>query len=127
MRYLPLILVLCLVGCFSQKQAFDSSALSAYQVKVDGPGNGLPGKCYQEMKSSQGVLEWYEIICPSRKKAYVLASECLRKLGYKLTDASSFRTSSGNALLDFQKSEQLSYGALDEATLKRLIQKAGSF
>ncbi len=56
--------------------------------------------------------------------SYKLAAKCLTKLGYKLISKNNFRTDNGNALVDFQKKNNLAYGALDEATLYLLIQKS---
>lgn len=116
-----------LISCGAPKHVINSGALNSYQIKSDGPGSGESGKCYQKMKNETGTTEWYEIICPNRTNEYKVASECLRKLGYKLVDYSTFRTANGNALIDFQQNEQLVYGALDEATLKLLIQKSNYY
>jgi len=127
MKYWSILLSFAIIGCISQKQAIKLSSLSPTQIKSEGPGSGASGKCYQRMKNDLGTVEWYEIICPSRKNEYKLASECLRKLGYILVDNSDFKTSSGNALIEFQQKEKLAYGALDELTLKLLLQKSNYY
>lgn len=122
MKYLKLLLLLILVGCSTQKSSFDH--LHTYQVRNDGPGKGDPGKCYTKMKSKDGNLDWYETICPMNKSSYTKAADCLAQLGYELIDRKSFKTLDGNAMVDFQMNNGLAYGALDEATLYLLIQKA---
>lgn len=119
-----ILLLITIFSCSTQKQAININSLSSIQIKSKGLGSGAPGKCYQKMKNELGTVDWYEIICPSRKNEYIIASECLRKLGYKLVDYSTFRTVNGNALIEFQRNEKLVYGALDEATLKLLLQKS---
>lgn len=116
-----------IVGCMPHSQVKNINALNSYQIKSGGPGIGEPGKCYQQMRNEMGGSEWYEIICPSRKAEYKLASESLIRLGYKLVDKSTFKTTNGNALIDFQQKEKLAYGALDEATLKLLLQKSADY
>lgn len=124
MKNWSILILFAIFGCSTQKQAVNLNSLSSSQIKSEGPGSGAPGKCYQKMKNEFGIVDWYEIICPSRKNEYKVASECLRKLGYKLFDNSTFRTANGNALIEFQQKEKLAYGALDEATLKLLLQKS---
>lgn len=124
MNHLKILTILLFVSCGVQKKTIDSSTLSVYQIKNGGPGKGDPGKCYSKMKSIDGDVDWYEIICPNGKGEYELASEYLKQLGYQLNEKNSFKTSNGNALIEFQKKNKLSYGALDEATLYLLIQKS---
>ena len=113
-----------IIGCSTQKQILNPSSLNSVQVKSGGPGRGEPNKCYQKMKNETGEVEWYEIICPSRTREYKLAYDCLKKLGYKLIDNTTFKMANGNALIDFQQNEGLAAGALDEATLRLLILKS---
>ncbi len=109
-----------IIGCSVQKGT-NYSNLNREQVRKTGTGKS--GKCYQKMKGIDGSIDWYEIICPDDKHSYKLAAKCLTKLGYKLISKNNFRTDNGNALVDFQKKNNLAHGALDEATLYLLIQK----
>ncbi len=118
------IIILFFFACKVQKKAINPASLNIHQVKQEGEWKTKPGKCYTKMMSTDGILEFYEFICPTQKTEYELAANCLKKLGYVLIENSNFKTVQGNALIDFQKKYGLAYGALDEATLYLLIQKS---
>ncbi len=126
MKAITFSLLLFLIGCTAQKSIVDASKLNAMQVKGQTPGiTNAPGKCYQRMMNLDGTRDWYEIICPGQHKEYALARACLEKLGYELIADSGFKTLEGNGLIDFQKKNQMAFGALDQASLKRLIEESG--
>lgn len=125
MRPFYLLLMLIAVSCGGTNKGLgDFDGLSTQQIKNTGPKEGLPGKCYTKMKDASGNMDWYQMICSKEEKHYEVASNCLKKMGYIMLEGEQFETAQGNALIDFQKKNNLAYGALDEATLYLLIQKS---
>jgi len=104
----------------------DLAKLNKEQVSSGGPeGPNLPGRCYTKLTDDTGYQNWYEIFCESQKKYFNAAQAALVDLGYLIDStelsAQKFGLSTKAALVEFQQSAGLSYGALDQATLYQLI------
>jgi hypothetical protein len=120
------ILLFCtILSCYTTKTTtFDTSTLNTSQVKIDDITQSKPGKCYGKMIGLDGKSSFYQIICESQKHLFDTARACLIKLGYQLINENNFKTEEGNAIVDFQKKNNLAYGSLDEATIYLLLKQA---
>lgn len=127
MSKLSLFLLLCLLGaCSIRQQGISLLTLNDKQVKGASPGSRMEdsGKSYTKMRSAEGIVDWYEIICSSESAYFIKARECLLELGYSLLGDQGFKTQKGDALMDFHKRNELAEGGLDEATLRLLMLQA---
>lgn len=118
------ILLLHLSCSTSKPTSFDTSTLNVAQIKLSESQLGKPGKCYSKMIGLDGKTSFYECICESQKHLIQTARECLIKLGYQLINENNFKTVEGNAIVDFQKKNNLAYGDLDEAIIYLLLKQA---
>lgn len=117
-------ITMMILSCSSLKTPrYNLDNLNQEQWAIAGPGKGESGRCYAKMKTPQGDVLFHQIICPSRldKETLGLIKERLSLLGYSVQLDAAFGAEDREALIDFQKSEGLAHGNIDEATLYRLL------
>lgn len=124
MKILYVLLLLYAISCgITNPYRLDN--FNSYQVPLynKARGNGMPGKCYAKMRSPVGELHYYEVICDTdiNTSMIKLIETCLNSLDYNVAVDGQYSSEDRDALSDFQKSEGIAYGQIDQATLHRLM------
>lgn len=125
MKFLYVLpLLLYAISCGTTKH-YRLENFNSYQVPLlnQTKGNGMPGKCYAKMRSPEGELHYYEVICEQdiNTSMIKLIETSLQSLDYNVAIDGQLSSEDKEALVDFQKAEGMAYGQIDQATLHRLM------
>lgn len=119
------VLLCCCVAVVSAQRKINVDKLAKDQIKITDQRQGLPGKCYTKMKTPEGELGWFEVICAGEHKYTKVVQEGLMKLGYIIDESEikkhDFGETTKHAIIQFQQDQKMAYGGLDEATIRRIL------
>ncbi len=128
MKYL-LLIPLFFSACTASNKTTQSWPTNTEQIYLDTPSNetpqGLPGKCYTNMRLNR-EFRWVETICPMDiNKALIKQLQLdLQRRGYNIAQTENNQVTFGDttkaALKSFQIENKMAHGGLDWATVNKL-------